>query len=98
MYTKFHAKKWNKSRIFALDERNLNEFALCLRYFCMRIHVFQPIKLLYASWYETYLSILAHDKRYNTPCFSAPWLDLAQGSGRVGSLYYSRLRLERFAK
>ena len=47
----------------------------------MEKYVFQLFKLLYPSGYETYLPKLTRDKRYNTPL----WLDLALGSGGVGS-------------
>ena len=51
----------------------------------MKKYVFQPFKLLYPSRYGTYLYVLTRDKPYNTACFSAVWLDLALGSGGVGS-------------
>ena len=72
-------------------ERNLYVFVLGLRYFSMKKHIFQPFKIPHPSRYETYLPLLTCDKRYNTLCSSAPRLDLALGSGQVGSPYYSRL-------
>ena len=57
----------------------------------MKIYVFQPFKRPHTSRYETYFPILTCDKRYNTQCFSALWLNLALGSDRVRSPYLSRL-------
>ena len=48
-------------------------------------YVFHPFKLLHPAGYETYLPIPTRDKRYNTSSFSEVWLDLALGSGGVGS-------------
>ena len=51
----------------------------------MKKYILQPFKLIYPSRNETYFPINTRDKRYNTPSFSALWLDLALGSGGVGS-------------
>ena len=51
----------------------------------MKTYIFQQLKLLFPSRYEIYSAILTRDKRYNTPSYSALWLDLSQGSGGVGS-------------